>query len=158
MPFTTLFLPLPSKLEAAEIREGFDVFKESLRLVINGLCYITSYLDKTEERWPADTPKELLERLNNAATKSSRQKALAELLSKGYSKVKICGKNTSRDKVTVVHFGREATVHWRRGHWRNQACDPELKDRKLIWIMPVLVRQDKGLPEQGRVYTVEEEI
>ena len=69
-----------SKLEAAEIRDGFDVFKEALRLVINGLCYITSYMDNTEERWPDDTPKELLERLNKATNKSSRQKALAELL------------------------------------------------------------------------------
>lgn len=147
-----------SKLEAAEIREGFDVFKEALRLVINGLCYITSYMDNTEERWPDDTPKELLERLNKATNKSSRQKALAELLSRGYSKVKFCGKHTASDRITVVPTGRELTAHWRRGHWRNQACGPELKERKLIWIMPVLVRQDKGWPEQGRIYSVEEKI
>lgn len=105
-----------SKLEAAEIRDGFDVFKEALRLVINGLCYITSNLDETEERWPDDTPKEQLERLNKATNKSNRQKALAELLSRGYSKVRFCGKHSVSDRVTVVPTGRELTAHWRRGH------------------------------------------
>lgn len=145
-----------SKQEVAEIQDGFDVFKEALRLVINGLCYVTSYMEHTEERWPDDTPNKLLERLNKATNKSSRQKALAELLSRGYRKVRFCGKHTASDQVTLVPTGRELTAHWRRGHWRNQASGPELKERRLIWIMPVLVRQDRGMSEQGRIYAVED--
>lgn len=35
--------------------------------------------------------------------------------------------------------GRSGKIHMRRGHTRNQACGEGLKDRKLIYIEPVLV-------------------
>lgn len=35
--------------------------------------------------------------------------------------------------------GRSGKIHMRRGHIRNQACGEGLKDRKLIYIEPVLV-------------------
>lgn len=31
-------------------------------------------------------------------------------------------------------------VHWRRGHWRMQACGPKLSERKAIFVKPILVR------------------
>jgi hypothetical protein len=30
-------------------------------------------------------------------------------------------------------------MHWRRGHWRNQACGVGLGDRRHMWIEPMLV-------------------
>lgn len=82
-------------------------------VLVHGVAW---YMDNTEERWPDDTPKEQLERLNKATNKSNRQKALAEWLSRGYSKVRFCGKHSVSDRVTVVPTGRELTAHWRRGH------------------------------------------
>jgi hypothetical protein len=32
--------------------------------------------------------------------------------------------------------------HWRRGHWRNQACGPAWKDHRLVFIRPVLIHAD----------------
>lgn len=57
--------------------------------------------------------------------------------------------------------GQELTsAHWRSGHMRMQACGEGLKDRKLIFVRPTLVRPDLpigvthgyriGRPRQGR--------
>ncbi len=35
--------------------------------------------------------------------------------------------------------GSSPRMHWRRGHWRDQAYGPEHKLRKLLWIEPMLV-------------------
>jgi hypothetical protein len=40
-------------------------------------------------------------------------------------------------------LGREMPAHWRRGHFRMQAHGPAAAQRKLIFIMPVLVRADR---------------
>lgn len=141
-----------SRLEIGEAKQGFDVFKEALRLVINGLCYITSYREEIKEQWPDETPKLILERMNKATKNSSRQKIRGELTALRYTKVNFCGRTISKDNVELISAGREISAHWRRGHWRNQACGQGLQDRKLIWIMPVLVRKDKENPELGHIY------
>jgi len=38
---------------------------------------------------------------------------------------------------------REVRAHWRRGHFRMQAHGPASAQRKLIFVMPVLVRADR---------------
>jgi len=38
---------------------------------------------------------------------------------------------------------REMRAHWRRGHFRMQAHGPAATQRKLIFVMPVLVRADR---------------
>jgi len=38
---------------------------------------------------------------------------------------------------------REVRAHWRRGHFRMQAHGPAAAQRKLIFVMPVLVRADR---------------
>ena len=30
-------------------------------------------------------------------------------------------------------------MHWRRGHFRNQACGPQNRERKTVWLEPMLV-------------------
>jgi hypothetical protein len=45
--------------------------------------------------------------------------------------------------------------HWRRGHFRQQPFGPKLAHRKLVWIMPTIVRRDKGTPENGHIYLVD---
>lgn len=43
------------------------------------------------------------------------------------------------------HGGSHAspTIHWRRGHFRNQVCGKGNQDRKMIWLQPTLVGAGK---------------
>jgi hypothetical protein len=53
------------------------------------------------------------------------------------------GKNyrySRESQSSISHSSPRA--HWRRGHWRRQAIGAERKDRKWIWIEPVLVSGD----------------
>lgn len=76
-----------SETEITERRTGNIVFKEALRLVINGLLYITAHAEEVEARWSDNTPRNMIERLEKATDKRSEQKAISDLLSQGYSKV-----------------------------------------------------------------------
>ena len=136
-----------------DISKGFPVFREALRLVINGLCYITSYRDDIESKWPEEAPKLLVERLENAPKASSKKKIRSELLSQGYTKINYCGTSFKKNYITVIPSGKEKTTHWRRGHWRNQPHGPQHSQRKLIWIMPVLVGKAE-VSEQGHIYNI----
>jgi len=48
---------------------------------------------------------------------------------------------TDRDgkRHAVEEYGRHVRMHLRRGHTRNQACGPQLQDRREIWIPATLV-------------------
>jgi hypothetical protein len=37
-------------------------------------------------------------------------------------------------------------IHWRCGHWRNQACGPGWRDHRRLWIEPQLVNYDGEQP------------
>lgn len=50
--------------------------------------------------------------------------------------------NIVGDGDSVKH--RRVRVHLRRGHVRNQACGPEMADRKMVYIEPVLVNFRDG--------------
>jgi hypothetical protein len=124
---------------AANIMEketGFTTFREALRLIINGLCYLTSYNEEIVTGWSEDTPPLLVDSIAKAETPNKKRKLKSELISKGYVTVNFCGKKAPRDNIEAISTDRELSTHWRRGHWRNQACGPRLQERKLIWIMP----------------------
>lgn len=71
----------------------------------------------------------------------------------GYTKLKLCGLNLK--KQSTEHIDKNSIrPHWRRGHWRQQPYGEELKKKKIIWIRPTLVSQDKGSPETGHIYQV----
>lgn len=49
----------------------------------------------------------------------------------------------------------EVAPHWRRGHWRRQAFGVGMKERKLVFIKPMLIRADRfvgSLSETSVVY------
>lgn len=146
--------PETVQLDIAALADGFPVFTEALKLIINGLCYLTAYPEDIETAWPEDTPTALLEKIDRAAKPKDVQRTMSKLTSMGYTKVHFCGKSLSNR--TDVPTGQEVASHWRRGHWRNQPHGPRLTSRKLVWIMPVLVRKDRQSPDgPGRVYLVE---
>lgn len=139
-----------------ELREGYPVFREALRLVINGLCYLSAYPDDIQQRWPDDTPASMLEKLERSEKPKEARRTVSKLTSMGYVKIHYCGRGFER-LVPAVSSGREVRVHWRRGHWRNQPYGPQLAHRKLLWIMPVMVRKDKAEDQEirGHIYLVD---
>lgn len=54
---------------------------------------------------------------------------------------RMIGENFGRSVYGDQHGGSHASpsVHWRRGHWRNQRKGPALSIKELIWIEPVQV-------------------
>lgn len=142
--------PESSKKDKEEILAGFGTFETALNLVINSICYISQYREDIEESWPKGTPNSLLEKLNNSKTAKQKQRNNSKLISMGYSKIKVCGRNFKKEKSS--NGSSEVRAHWRRGHWRVQAYGEALKLSKVIWIRPTVVRKDKGEPSVGHIY------
>jgi hypothetical protein len=131
---------------------GLPVFREVLRLVINGLCYLSSLHREVLTRYAEPSAQKKLEQ---ATTPQQRQRIQEKLMQRGYTKIKFCGESLERE-LESLPTGRELLAHWRRGHWRNQAFGKQHSQHKLLWIRPTLVRKDKAdenLP--GHVYDVE---
>lgn len=42
-------------------------------------------------------------------------------------------------RASSSHPHSSPSPHWRRGHWRNQACGEGLGNRRLIWVRPTIV-------------------
>ena len=147
--------PYSSVETAAENLVGFEVFKRAMKLVINGLCYITAYRPDTTTRYPEDAPESLVRKLEAAITPKQRIRAQSKLLALGFTKIHFCG-NEFKKQRSFLGAGKETSPHWRRGHWRNQAFGPAFTSHRLIWIMPTIVRKDKGSPKKGHIYLMNE--
>lgn len=141
-------------VDIAALSEGYPVFQQALKLIINGLCYLTAYPEDIETRWPDGTPPTLVRKIETATKPKEVQRTISKLTSMGYNRIHFCGKSfAARSDIPT---GREIATHWRRGHWRNQPHGPRMASRKLIWIMPVLVRKDRdSSAPAGRIYLVD---
>ncbi|WP_336844139.1 hypothetical protein [Providencia rettgeri] len=135
----------------------FPVYKAALKLVINALCYVTAYSDDIEHVWPEGTPYSLKQKAQSGKNKEQKR-AQSKLAALGYVPVHICGKRISEQRSTQSIHAQEPghiTPHWRRGHWRNQVHGPARSQRKLIWVMPVIVgAKSHKEPETGHIYQV----
>lgn len=135
------------------IKNGYDIFVKSINLIINALCYISSYKSEIVESYPPDAPQSLIDKINNSKKPSEIKRTTSKLQSLGYTKIKLCGSEIQKS-ISIKDTGKSVKTHWRRGHWRNQAIGPRLSSNKLIWIKPTLVRPDKGNPEDGHIYSI----
>jgi hypothetical protein len=130
------------------------VYRAALQLVVNALCYVTAYPDDIATVWPKATPVELV-RLFLEGKGKERQRAKSKLAALGYVPVHICGSHVAQVKALHVRVANQPGLHWRRGHWRNQAHGPARALRKLIWVMPMMVGLTPGEePESGHLYLV----
>lgn len=145
-----------ASLHIEELQEGYPTFREALRLVINGLCYLSAYPDDIQQGWPEDTPDSMLKKLKQSKTPKAARRTTSKLTSMGFVKIHYCGKAFKRS-ASSLSSNREVHAHWRRGHWRNQAYGPHLSRHKLLWIMPVIVRKDKAEDQnlQGHIYLID---
>jgi len=88
---------------------------------------------------------ELQQRLRRV--KAGKHAKLERKAHRAYDRVVIGPKITAPSTDSSSQH-RTVETHWRRGHYRLQACGPKHADRKLIWIEPTLIGAD-GLTDAG---------
>jgi hypothetical protein len=142
-------------IQTKERQSGFSIFLESIKLIINGLFYLTSQHREVILRYPQDTPVSLLKKFDGEHKQLEIERAANKLTSMGFTKIHFCGDSIQAENDSLP-TGRKMATHWRRGHWRNQPHGSHYSEHKLIWIKPTLVRKDKGDPSSGHIYDVSE--
>jgi hypothetical protein len=141
---------------------GLPVFEEALKLIINGLAYITSYPEEIDREYPKGAPERLVKRAQDGQTKQERERNRSKLHALGFSEIHYCGKSLAKERAAEEESGaaglREVSTHWRRGHWRLQpfgVMKTENRPRRLRWIRPILVRRDRGdVAEHTHLYAL----
>ena len=136
------------------LERTFVEYSDNIKLIINCILYITSQENELRGEYPSDTPGYLTSKLSKVNSKQQRETIENEIKSQGFTKINFLG-DKYRGTLSGQRHG-ELSTHWRRGHWRNQPWGHELKERKMIWIEPTIVRADKGEPLKGHIYKVEE--
>lgn len=123
----------------------FNVYRQVVNLVANGLCYASAYQDDIREIWPATTPEKLKDKAQGQGKEA--QRAVSKLLSMGYRKVRYIGADFSE----AVDDSPGVAPHMRKAHWRNQAYGPGHQLRKLVWIHKTRVLGGT-VSEEPRIY------
>lgn len=138
--------------------EAADLLRQGARLVFNSLFYIES-IESTQDRTPGrDAPETLKQQWANAAP-LKRNKLKSKLTADGFTVVRLLGHNMPKDDDEPGPEGSTGTTlrtHWRRAHWRQQACGEGMKQRKRIRIPKVMINRellDGDVP--GRIYKTE---
>ena len=146
-----------AKRESMNLSAAKVAIQESLSLIANALCYLTSDERDESVSYPADASRSLLEKMESGATPKIKANAEIELKKHGYLPVTYIG-NKLTAKGSVSNLGNGVREHWRRGHWRNQAYGDSRSQRRLVWIKPTLVGTDKShdtvTSDSARVYKV----
>jgi len=142
-------------LIADEMIQSYEIFKESLKLIFNALCYITTYQKDVVTKYPDDSPATLVNKFEHSKKMKDVRRNESKLASMGYTKIHFCDTIIKYPNQVNNDTGREVSTHWRRGHWRHQAYGTGFSEHKLIWIRPTIVRKDKGEPIKGHIYQVE---
>ena len=150
---------ITAKSEIDSTNRRYPVFLKALRLIINGLLYVTAYPKDIETKWPESAPIHLREKVIHGNGKE-REKARSKLIELGYSAVHLCGKSLdlqNQDSQDASSTNGHKSLHWRRGHWRNQPYGPGRTKFKLRWIMPMRVGGKDSPdddPKLGHLYLV----
>ena len=146
--------------ESQRVLKLHEIWQTMLRLVVNGIAYLTAYPDDTLTKWPEAAPKALTATLQDGNYKA-KSKATGKLAELGFSAIHYCGtpfRHQSHGAV-VDHSGADVgseSYTWVRGHWRNQPHGQNRSLRRLVWLMPhrrILTGSDPGA-EHGHVYLV----
>jgi len=130
---------------------------KTLNLVINCMLYLSQPTDKKDIdlKLPKGLPSNYDKKLTFAKTTKESKKIENKIESLGFTKIHFVGQSFKRSHIEISNNSNVQT-HWRRGHWRNQKCGINLKDSKIIWILPTIVNNDKGEPLKGHIYNMDE--
>jgi hypothetical protein len=148
-----------AKAQIDDTNRRYPVFLEALKLIINGLLYITAYPEDIQTTWSEKAPFAIREKAINGNAREM-EKAKSKLVELGYSPVHLCGKSFHlRNPGGQLPSSDEGhkSLHWRRGHWRNQVYGPGRTQHRLRWIMPMRVggkNSPDDDPELGHIYLV----
>lgn len=145
-------LPAPDQAELAAKTGGFveahqqnlATFRKALRVVVNGLSYLTAYPEDTQREWQAGTPEKLAQKAQRSDSSKERIRAVSKLISQGFLPVRQVGQAFQRE---VDAEGTQRKAHWRRGHWRLQSYGVGRAQRKLLWIRPARISGSDGQTE-----------
>ncbi len=72
----------------------FPIFKQSLHLIINCLCYLTTQERDHVSKFPDDTPHTMIEKLVRATKPKEAARTLSKLTAMGYTQIHFCGHRT----------------------------------------------------------------
>ena len=113
-----------------------ESFQKLTSWLINLVLYITSYPTEIEYEPVTQEARSLLKKLQGeTGKKRGRLQKKFNSLSPEY-RLHV-GRRVTKDLVESSTEGRKVQVRTLvTGHWRNQACGLNRKDRKLIWIEP----------------------
>lgn len=142
--------------------QNLDEARKGLSVVLGALCVLTSRMDNgsaiDQEVWPDDTPKALVERLEDGISPKVRKKALSDLKKSGYMTIKriiLDAPLSARSSEKQSESGTGGkSAHWRSGHIRRQPHGPKNAEIKLVWIMPTFVGGDDDGNAAGRLIRV----
>lgn len=127
-----------------------EIFDQSINLVFNLLAYLNWKDKDIIYRYPNT---KLQDKIDSSKTEKQRKRNISKTESMGYRKIHFVGYQTKYPNERETSNSMKHS-HWRRGHWRNQACGEGRKGRKLIWIYPTIVNQSDPLdiPTQNTIY------
>ncbi len=134
------------------------IWQSMLRLVVNGLAYLTAYPDDMVIGLPKEVPWALTSGLESGNHKA-KQRARSKLAEQGYTALTFCGVSF-RDQhqgETGSHQDQASNrFTWVRGHWKRQPHGPKHSLRRLQWTMPHRRALADGAEEgeHGHVYLV----
>lgn len=132
-----------------------NILSEALNLVVNTMCYLSSYADDIELDWVIGTPQSMIQKARKGHP-TVKKNTEAKLNSMGYRRVYICGRSLNTGPATddlEPSNKNKYRTHWRRGHWRNQAFGTNLSERRQILIKPVIVNPNVSPDDiEGSIY------
>lgn len=134
-------------------------WQQLLRLVVNGLAYLSAYPEDRERRFQQGAPEALVRAAQNGVSNEARR-AESKLQQLGYTAIHFCGTKTEPSRApTTGNPVKDAVDYadytWVRGHWRRQAHGPGHSLRTLRWVMPFKRGVNRPASEEhGHVYLV----
>jgi hypothetical protein len=103
------------------------------------------------KEYPTGLPNNFDKKRTFAKTAREQAKINQKIEDFGFTKIDYIGRSFKRQQLKLVD-GVTVQPHWRRGHWRNQKFGTQLKDSRMVWIMPTIVNSNLGKPLKGHIY------
>jgi hypothetical protein len=151
-----------AEIELSYIGGQHAEWQQLLRLVVNGLAYLSAYPEDRERRFQEGAPEDLVQTARSGVGNDARR-AESKLQQLGYTAIHFCGTKTEPSTASTGsgpnEEAEEAVEHtdftWVRGHWRRQAHGPGRALRTLRWLMPFKRGINRpASDEHGHVYLV----
>ncbi len=130
-----------AKRETMDLSSARFAIQESMEYVANCLCYLSSH-NEFKSDYPIDSPDSLVNIYQNGKTEKQKQKAQSQLKSMGFLPITYVNLSAeiSESSSQILDGAKSGkSIHWRRGHWRNQKKGKDLTITELVWIKPTLV-------------------